>query len=118
MALITDVDDRTLVERHRAGDPDAFHRIIVRHHRSLYSNALRRLGDPAAAEDAAQDAFIRAFRNLERFDGDYHLDAWRPRGSLSDAVWARTAAISAGEYTSTRFGLRLGGDSVAVGSLR
>ena len=42
-------------------------------------NALRRLGDPAAAEDAVQDAFIRAFRNLERFDGDYHLDAWLHR---------------------------------------
>jgi RNA polymerase sigma-70 factor (ECF subfamily) len=79
VALITDLDDRTLVEQHRAGDPDAFKRIVVRHHRSLYANALRRLADPAAAEDAVQDAFLRAFRNLERFDGDYHLDAWLHR---------------------------------------
>lgn len=79
MALITDLDDRTLVEQHRAGDPDAFRRIVVRHHRSLYANALRRLGDPVAAEDAVQDAFIRAFRNLKHFDGDYHLDAWLHR---------------------------------------
>jgi RNA polymerase sigma-70 factor (ECF subfamily) len=79
VALITDLDDRTLVEQHRSGDPDAFRRIVVRHHRSLYANALRRLGDPVAAEDAVQDAFLRAFRNIERFDGDYHLDAWLHR---------------------------------------
>lgn len=79
MALITDLDDRTLVEQHRAGDADAFRRIVERHHRSLYANALRRLGDPVAAEDAVQDAFLRAFRNIERFDGDYHLDAWLHR---------------------------------------
>ncbi|HEY1117069.1 MAG TPA: sigma-70 family RNA polymerase sigma factor [Acidimicrobiales bacterium] len=79
MALITDLDDRTLVEQHRSGDPEAFRRIVIRHHRSLYANALRRLGDPVAAEDAVQDAFLRAFRNIEHFDGDYHLDAWLHR---------------------------------------
>lgn len=79
MALISDLDDRTLVEQHRAGDPDAFRRIVLRHHRSLYANALRRLNDPVAAEDAVQDAFLRAFRSIERFDGDYHLDAWLHR---------------------------------------
>lgn len=79
MALITELDDRTLVELHRAGDDDAFRRIVVRHHRALYANALRRLGDPVLAEDAVQDAFLRAFRNLDRFDGDYHLDAWLHR---------------------------------------
>ncbi|HEU5083250.1 MAG TPA: sigma-70 family RNA polymerase sigma factor, partial [Acidimicrobiales bacterium] len=79
MALITELDDRTLVERHRAGDEDAFRRIVERHHRSLYANALRRLGDPVLAEDAVQEAFLRAFRNLDRFDGAYHLDAWLHR---------------------------------------
>ena len=79
VALITDYDDRTLVELHRAGDEDAFRRIVQRHHRSLYANAMRRLGDPVLAEDAVQDAFLRAFRNLDRFDGDYHLDAWLHR---------------------------------------
>jgi len=79
VALITELDDRTLVEQHRAGDEDAFRRIVERHHRSLYANALRRLGDPVLAEDAVQEAFLRAFRNLDRFDGAYHLDAWLHR---------------------------------------
>lgn len=79
MALITEQDDRTLVEQHRAGDDDAFRAIVLRHHRSLYANALRRLGDPVLAEDAVQEAFLRAFRNLERFEGEYHLDAWLHR---------------------------------------
>lgn len=79
MALITELDDRTLVEHHRAGDEDAFRRIVERHRRSLYANALRRLGDPVLAEDAVQEAFLRAFRNLARFDGAYHLDAWLHR---------------------------------------
>ncbi len=79
MALITELDDRTLVEQHRAGDDDAFRTIVVRHHRSLYANALRRLGDPVLAEDAVQETFLRAFRAIDRFDGDYHLDAWLHR---------------------------------------
>jgi RNA polymerase sigma factor (sigma-70 family) len=79
VALITEQDDRTLVEQHRAGDDDAFRAIVLRHHRSLYANALRRLGDPVLAEDAVQEAFLRAFRNLERFEGEYHLDAWLHR---------------------------------------
>jgi len=79
VALIEHLDDRTLVEQHRAGDEDAFRRIVERHHRSVYANALRRLGDPVQAEDAVQETFLRAFRNLDRFDGDYHLDAWLHR---------------------------------------
>lgn len=79
MALIEDLDDRTLVEQHRAGDDDAFRRIVERHHRSLYANALRRLGDPVLAEDAVQETFLRAFRNLGHFEGDYRLDAWLHR---------------------------------------
>jgi RNA polymerase sigma-70 factor, ECF subfamily len=79
VALITDLDDRALVEQHRAGDDDAFRQIVLRHHRAMYGNAMRRLGDPTLAEDAVQEAFLRAFRNLDRFDGDYHLDAWLHR---------------------------------------
>jgi len=79
VALIEQLDDRTLVEQHRAGDEDAFRQIVVRHHRSLYANALRRLGDPVLAEDAVQEALLRAFRNLDRFEGEYHLDAWLHR---------------------------------------
>jgi len=79
VALIEKLDDRTLVEQHRAGDDDAFRQIVLRHHRALYANALRRLGDPVLAEDAVQEAFLRAFRNLDRFEGEYHLDAWLHR---------------------------------------
>ncbi|MFP5321270.1 MAG: sigma-70 family RNA polymerase sigma factor [Acidimicrobiia bacterium] len=79
VALIEELDDRTLVEQHRSGDDDAFRHIVLRHHRSLYANALRRLGDPVLAEDAVQETFLRAFRNLDRFEGEYHLDAWLHR---------------------------------------
>ncbi len=79
MALITDLDDRSLVEHHHAGDEDAFRQIVERHGRSLYANALRRLHDPVLAEDAVQEALLRAFRALPKFNGEYHLDAWLHR---------------------------------------
>ncbi len=79
MALITELDDRTLVEQHRDGDPEAFRTIVLRHRRNLYANAMRRLGDPVAADDAVQEALLRAFLAIDRFDGDYHLDAWLHR---------------------------------------
>lgn len=73
------LDDRRLVELHKAGDEEAFTSIVTAYHRELMSHARRRLHDPRAAEDAVQEALLRAFRALPRFNGEYKLGAWLHR---------------------------------------
>ena len=45
-----------------------FEALVLAHQDRLYSIALRMLGDPADAEEAAQDAFVRAYRALAGYD--------------------------------------------------
>ncbi|MQA00436.1 MAG: sigma-70 family RNA polymerase sigma factor [Dehalococcoidia bacterium] len=61
------VDD--LVRRAQASDLAAFNTLVIRHQDAVYSLALRMLGTREAAEDAAQEAFIRAYRRLETYRG-------------------------------------------------
>ena len=64
--------EESLVARSRDGDVDAFNQIVDMYQRPMYNLALRMLGDAPAAEDATQDAFISAFRNIKRFkDGNF-----------------------------------------------
>lgn len=48
---------------------DAFNSLVERYQGAVYNLAYRLLGDPAAAEDATQEAFISAFRAIARFEG-------------------------------------------------
>lgn len=78
MAL-ADIDVRALVEQHKRGDVEAFDEIVRRHAPRLLAHARMRLGDSVAAEDAVQETFLRAYRAMPRFDGDFHLQAWLHR---------------------------------------
>lgn len=61
--------DVQLVERARAGDLDAFNALVDLYQRQVYSLCLRMLGTREAAEDAAQEAFLSAYRRLGDFRG-------------------------------------------------
>ena len=67
--------EEALIARSRHGDVEAFNQIVDMYQRPLYNLALRMLGDAPAAEDATQDAFISAFRNISRFKGG-SLKSW------------------------------------------
>ncbi len=70
-----DEADRDAIERVLGGDRNAFSGIVRRHGRKLYRLAFRLLGDQAAAEEAAQEAFARAYSSL----GDFRMDcAFQP----------------------------------------
>ncbi len=69
------LDERELAERSREGDLDAFNSIVVAYQDRVYGLCLRMLGSPQAAEDAAQDAFLSAYRNAGRMRG-HNLRAW------------------------------------------
>lgn len=63
------MDEAELLERCRDGDLDAFNSLVALHQDQVYNLCLRMLASPAAAEDAAQDAFISAFRKIESMRG-------------------------------------------------
>ena len=58
-----------LLEAARGGSEDAFGRLVEPHQRELQAHAYRMLGSVHDAEDALQDAMLRAWRGLPRFDG-------------------------------------------------
>jgi RNA polymerase sigma-70 factor (ECF subfamily) len=63
------IEDESLIRAAQAGDLDAFNQLVERHQRAVYNVCLRLLRDPGHAEDATQDAFIRAWGALESFRG-------------------------------------------------
>jgi RNA polymerase sigma-70 factor (ECF subfamily) len=69
------MDETELIQLAQGGDLDAFNRIVIAHQDLAFNVAYRLLNDPAAAEDATQDAFISAYRNLARFRGG-SFKAW------------------------------------------
>jgi RNA polymerase sigma-70 factor (ECF subfamily) len=72
-----DIDgDRELVDRFQLGDETAFAELYSRHYRRLFRSCLRCLGDPATAEDAAQEAFAKALRALPTLNGDRRFYPW------------------------------------------
>ena len=89
--LITSPDDRDLAQRHRAGDPAAFEEIVARHKRVVYLTARRMLSSHADADEAAQVAFVRAWRALGRFRGDSSLRTWLVRIVLNVAKTMRAS---------------------------
>jgi RNA polymerase sigma-70 factor (ECF subfamily) len=69
-------NDLDLVERARAGDTDAFRELVDRHSRTLFKTAYRLTGNEADADDLVQEAFLRAYRKLDRFDGRSQFGTW------------------------------------------
>ena len=63
------MDEVLLIQAAQQGDLDAFNRLVLAYQDIVYNQALRMLGDEAAASDATQEAFISAYRNMKGFRG-------------------------------------------------
>lgn len=72
-------DLHTLVERAQLGDSDAFDEIVLRFQDMVFGLAYSKLGDPALAQDAAQDAFIGAFKGLQSLSELKAFPGWLRR---------------------------------------
>jgi RNA polymerase sigma-70 factor, ECF subfamily len=72
-------DERAIVDAVLAGDREAFRRLVEREAPALVRACQRILGDHAEAEDAAQEAFVTAFRSLASWRGDGPFGAWLTR---------------------------------------
>jgi RNA polymerase sigma-70 factor (ECF subfamily) len=71
-----EADDQSLVEKARAGEPDAFRALVVRYQRKVYALALGIVKDPDLAWDVAQEAFVRVHRALPEFEGKSSFSTW------------------------------------------
>jgi RNA polymerase sigma-70 factor, ECF subfamily len=77
--------EETLVERAGSGEREAFEELVRRHADRLYAVILRFLGDRHLAEEATQEAFIRAWRGIGRFRGRSQFFTWLYRIGLNEA---------------------------------
>ncbi|MEK7657443.1 MAG: sigma-70 family RNA polymerase sigma factor [Elusimicrobiota bacterium] len=72
-------EDSEWVRRARGGDRDAFAALVRGHHVRILRLCLSMLRDPSDAEDAAQEAFLKAYKSLDRFAGDCAFSTWLHR---------------------------------------
>jgi RNA polymerase sigma-70 factor (ECF subfamily) len=79
-------DERHLVQLAAGGDPDALALIMRRHNRMMYRAARSILKSDVEAEDAVQDAYVRAFRALKDFRGEAGLGTWLTRIAVNEAL--------------------------------
>jgi RNA polymerase sigma factor (sigma-70 family) len=69
------MDEEALIASARRGDARAFNQLVLLHQGMAYNVAYRILGDPDAAADATQDAFLSAFKAMRQFRGG-SFKAW------------------------------------------
>src|SRR5512142_191921 len=65
-----------VLARARQGDEEAFRDLVERHSRPLFRLAFRMTGNEQDAEDVVQESFLRAFRELGRFDERSGFGTW------------------------------------------
>jgi RNA polymerase sigma-70 factor (ECF subfamily) len=71
--------DADAVARFRQGDEGAFRTLVERHSRAVFRLAYRMTGNEQDAEDVVQEAFLRAYRNLARFEDRARFASWLHR---------------------------------------
>src|SRR5271166_3297199 len=79
-------DEVQLIERARRNDCAAIRLIIKQQNRRLYRIARSIVRDDSEAEDALQEAYVRAFSNLDAFRGEARLGTWLARIVINEAL--------------------------------
>jgi RNA polymerase sigma-70 factor (ECF subfamily) len=80
--------ERSLVDRARLGDLDAFESLVRSRMDAVYRLSLAITGDEADARDAAQETFVAAWRSLSRLRDAERFDAWLQRIAINEARMA------------------------------
>lgn len=71
-----DLTDKQLAARARRGDERAARELVERFERPVFSIVHRMVRDRELAEDLSQEAFVRTFNNLDRYDPSYKFSSW------------------------------------------
>ena len=78
-----ELTDLAFVAKARGGDTDAFRVLVDRHSRSLFRLAFRMTGNEQDAEDVVQESFLRAYRQLAKFDERASFGTWLYRIAMN-----------------------------------
>ena len=89
VAVTKKPSDIDLVGRILSGDMRAMDTLMRLHNRMLYRTAHAILRDEAEAEEAVQDAYLKAYRNLATFRGESKLSTWLVRIVANEALMRR-----------------------------
>lgn len=114
-------DDGSLVEQARAGAREAFGELVERHSRAMVAIARAYFAEEADAEDAVQDAFVKAFERLGQLDRPERLAAWLARitaRTCIDTLRAVKHKVSLADFaTSVPLRPRVGREHLTPASL-
>ena len=91
--------EAALIQRARRGDSHAFERLYREYSGRVYGLCLRMTRDPSAAEDCAQEAFINAWRALDRFETRSAFGTWIHRIAVN-VVLGKRRRVSFGAETA------------------
>src|SRR2546421_10161556 len=78
-----ELTDLAFVTKARAGDADAYRVLVERHSRALFRLAFRMTGNEQDAEDVVQESFLRAYRQLGKFDERATFGTWLYRIAMN-----------------------------------
>ena len=84
--FVPDDPDFEIVARVKNGDTDAFEELVRKHGRKVYRSLIGLLGSPEEAEDALQDAFLKAFQNLSSFEARSRFSTWLVRIAINTGL--------------------------------
>jgi RNA polymerase sigma-70 factor (ECF subfamily) len=78
--------DAAAVALARDGDSEAFRALVERHSRAVFRVAHRMTGNPSDAEDVVQDTFLKAYRQLSRFESRANFSTWLHRIAVNCSI--------------------------------
>jgi RNA polymerase sigma-70 factor (ECF subfamily) len=81
-----DVSELTLVQAAKAGDLEAFSELVNRYDRNVFRIAQHITHNEEDAQDVVQDAFLKAYQNLEQFQGNSKFYTWLVRIAVNEAL--------------------------------
>ncbi|HUT34951.1 MAG TPA: sigma-70 family RNA polymerase sigma factor [Planctomycetota bacterium] len=114
-------DDVSLVARAKQGDRSAFGELVTRHERAMLAIARAYFASEADAEDAVQEAFVKAYRTLGQLANDGLFAPWLARITVNtclDTLRARTDKVSLADFATTaQFRSRVGAAPLTPASL-
>ncbi|HEY0763068.1 MAG TPA: peroxidase-related enzyme [Pyrinomonadaceae bacterium] len=84
--FVSDDPDFEIVARVKNGDTDAFEELVRKHGRRVYRSLIGILGTPEEAEDALQDAFLKAFQHLPNFEARSRFSTWLLRIAINTGL--------------------------------
>lgn len=87
-----EISNSELVKKSQLGDRSAFEQLVIRHQELVFSLAYKLTGNSEMANDVAQEAFIRAWKAIEKFRGDSTFSTWIYRITVNTAWTLRKKA--------------------------